>query len=243
MMAEILGKVSGYNHGRGGTMHIVDVSLGMLGANGIVSGGVGIALGAGWSIKLLGQDRVVVCFYGDGASNQGVVMEAMNMAALWKLPVIFACENNLYAQFTAITNSKLNISLSARAESFGIPSIEMDGQEVVGIYQTMMDMVGRVRQGNGPEFIEFKTYRYSGHHVGDPGTAYRDVNEVNEWRQHRDPITIFRDRLLKEGTCTMDELELIDKKVMLEVEEAVEFGKNAEFPIPSEVGRYVYPNA
>jgi TPP-dependent pyruvate/acetoin dehydrogenase alpha subunit len=242
MMAEILGKAAGYNQGRGGTMHIVDVSLGMLGANGIVGGGVGIALGAGWSIKFLGQERVAICFYGDGASNQGVIPEAMNMAALWKLPVIFACENNLYAQFTALSRSKCSVGLSARAEAFGLPATELDGQDVFGVYNTMSTMIQRVRSGEGPEFVEFKTYRYSGHHVGDPGTAYRDINEITEWKSHRDPLTLFTEKVLATNTCTADDLEQVERQVKAEVDEAVEFAKASPYPNPSEVIRYVYPH-
>jgi len=237
MMAEILGKADGYNQGRGGTMHIVDVSLGMLGANGIVGGGVGIALGAGWSIKFLGQPRVAVCFYGDGASNQGILQEAMNMASLWKLPVIFACENNLYAQFTSIARSKPGAPLSARAEAFGLPACEVDGQDVVAVHRLMTGLVRRVRAGGGPEFVEFKTYRYSGHHVGDPGTAYRDPGEVAEWKTRRDPITLLHNLALEQGLCAAGDLEEIEQRARQEADDAVEFAKAAAYPRPEEVSQ------
>jgi TPP-dependent pyruvate/acetoin dehydrogenase alpha subunit len=243
MMAEILGKSTGYNRGRGGTMHIVDVGLGMLGANGIVGGGLSIALGAGWSSKYLKENKVAVCFFGDGASNQGVVMETMNMAALWQLPVIFACENNLYAQFTAISKSKCSVGLSSRAEAFGLPATELDGQDIGSVYETMVEMIRRVRSGEGPEFVEFKTYRYSGHHVGDPGTIYRDPAEVAEWKSNRDPIALYREKILLEGVCTLEELTQIDNEIKQEVSEALEFAKGSEYPNSNEVGFYVYPNA
>lgn len=243
MMAEILGKAPGYNRGRGGTMHIVDVSLGMLGANGIVGGGVGIALGAGWSIKFLEHQNVAVCFYGDGASNQGILMEAMNMTSIWKLPVIFACENNGYAQFTSIHQSKAEVKLSARAESFGLRATELYGQDVLAIHDAMNEIVARVRNGTGPEYVEFSTYRYSGHHVGDPGTAYRNPEEVTEWKTHRDPITILHDRVLADGIFTSDLLEEIEQRAKAEADDAVDFARKADFPQPEEVSQYVYPNA
>ncbi len=243
MMAEILGKEAGYNRGRGGTMHIADVSLGILGANGIVSGGMPIAVGAGWSARQRGTGQVVVCFFGDGASSQGALAESMNMAAIWKLPVIFACENNLYGQFTAASNVVAGPRLGARAEAFGIPATEVDGQQVLTVYEAARGIVERVRAGGGPEFVELKTYRYGGHHVGDPGKAYRAAEEIEEWQTRRDPIRLFAEKLASEGVCSREEIEAVDREIQKEVDDAIEFAKAAEFPKASEVGRYVYPGA
>lgn len=241
MMAEVLGKEAGYNRGRGGTMHIADLSLGMLGANGIVGGGLGIAAGAGWSAKQRGTGQVCVCFYGDGAANQGVVMESMNMASIWKLPVIYVCENNMYGQYTANAKAAGGPSLSARAESLGLRAAEVYGQEVLSVYDTMVEAVGRVRRGEGPEFVEFKTYRYSGHHVGDPGKGYRAAEEIEEWKANRDPLKLFAAKLTGDKICGPEEIEGIDQEIQKEVDEAIEFAKAAPFPKVSEVSLYVYP--
>lgn len=243
MMAEILGKESGYNRGRGGTMHIADVSLGILGANGIVAGGMGIAAGAGWSAKQRGTGQVVVCFFGDGAANQGVLAEAMNMASIWKLPVIFALENNLYGQFTAAAHVAGGSRFGARAEAFGLRSTELYGQEVLSVYDATTAVVERVRKGSGPEFVELKTYRYGGHHVGDPGKAYRASEEIEEWKGNRDPIKLFGGKMLADKICGAEEIEAIGTEIQKEVDDAVEFAKAAPFPNPSEVGLYVYPDA
>jgi acetoin:2,6-dichlorophenolindophenol oxidoreductase subunit alpha len=243
MMAEVLGKESGYNRGRGGTMHIADLSLGILGANGIVAGGMGIAVGAGWSCKQRGTGQVSVCFFGDGAANQGVLAESMNMASIWKLPVIFACENNLYGQFTAASKVAGGSRFGARAEAFGLRATEVYGQEVLSVYDAMADVLERVREGGGPEFVELKTYRYGGHHVGDPGKAYRDSDEIEEWKANRDPIKLFSSKLLGERICSPEEIESIDTEIQKEVDDAVEFAKAAPFPNASEVGQYVYPDA
>ena len=243
MMAEVLGKEAGYNRGRGGTMHIADLSLGILGANGIVGGGLGIAAGAGWSIKMKGTDQVCVCFYGDGAANQGLVAESMNMASIWKLPVVYVCENNQYGQFTAASRVTAGTRLGARAEAFGIPATEGYGQDVLGVYEIMSAVVDRVRKGGGPEFVEFKTYRYGGHHVGDPGKAYRDVEEIEDWKQNRDPIVLLGNRLVGDRVCTREELDAIQQEIQREVDDAIEFAKAAPFPRVSEVSLYVYPES
>ena len=241
MMAEVLGKEPGYNRGRGGTMHIADLSLGMLGANGIVGGGLGIAAGAGWSIKQRGTDQVCVCFYGDGAANQGVVQESMNMASIWKLPVIYLCENNMYGQYTAKAKVAAGPRLGARAEALGLRATEVYGQEVWSVYETMAQVVDRVRAGGGPEFVECKTYRYYGHHVGDPGKAYRPAEEIEDWKTNRDPIKLFADKLVGDRICGPEELSAIDEEMQREVDGAVEFAKAAPFPEVSEVAKYVYP--
>lgn len=243
MMAEVLGKAAGYNRGRGGTMHIVDLSLGILGANGIVGGGMGIAAGAGWSSKQRGTGQVCVCFFGDGAANQGILYESMNMAAAWKLPVIYVCENNQYGQFTHTKRVSGGDRLGARAEAFGLRASEVYGQDVLAVYNTMVEVVERVRSGKGPEFVECKTWRYGGHHVGDPGKAYRPAEEIEEWKNNRDPLKILSGKLLGDGVCTAEEISAIDEEIQKEIDEAVEFAKAAPFPEESEVGLYVCPDA
>ncbi len=243
MMAEVLGKAPGYNRGRGGTMHIADLSLGMLGANGIVGAGLGIGVGAGWSSKMKKKGQVSVIFYGDGASNQGGVSESMNLASIWKLPVIFVCENNSYGQFTAKSKVAGGPSLGARAEAFGLRATEVYGQEVLSVYDTMVQVIERVRSGQGPEFVECKTYRFGGHHVGDPGKAYRPAEEVEDWKANRDPIKLFADKLTGDRVCTKAEVEAVDAEIQKEIDDAIEFAKAAPFPSESEVSMYVYPES
>ncbi len=243
MMAEVLGKAAGYNRGRGGTMHIVDLSLGILGANGIVGGGMGIAAGAGWSSKQRGTGQVCVCFFGDGAANQGILYESMNMAAAWKLPVIYVCENNRYGQFTYSKRVSGGDRLGARAEAFGLRATEVYGQEVLSVYDAMTEVLERVRSGNGPEFVECKTWRYGGHHVGDPGKIYRPADEIEEWKNNRDPIKLYAGKLLGDKLSTAGEISAIDEEIKQEIEAAVEFAKAAPFPEVSEVGLYVCPDA
>lgn len=243
MMAEILGKETGYNRGRGGTMHIADVSLGILGANGIVGGSFGIAAGAGWSAKMRGTGQVVACFFGDGATNQGVLSESMNLASIYKLPVIYVLENNGYGQFTSTSRASGCNRFGDRAEAFCLRANEGYGQDVFGVYDLMSQVVGRVRNGGGPEFVELKTYRYGGHHVGDPGKAYRAAEEIEDWKTNRDPIKLCADRLISDNMANREEVEAIDNEIQREVDEAIDFAKASEFPKPSEVGRYVYPDA
>ncbi|HEX2924609.1 MAG TPA: thiamine pyrophosphate-dependent dehydrogenase E1 component subunit alpha, partial [Chloroflexota bacterium] len=241
MMAEVLGKEAGYNKGRGGTMHIVDLSLGILGANGIVAGGLGIVAGAGWSAKQLKNGRVAVVFYGDGASNAGVVPESMNLSKIWNLPVIYVCENNQYGQFTARSKVAAGPRLGARAESYGLRATELDGQDVLGVYDAMCKVVDRVRNGGGPEFVECKTYRWGGHHVGDPGKAYRPAEEIEDWKTNRDPLKLFADKVTRDKLCTPEEIEAVNQEIQKEIDDAVEFAKTTPFPNVSEVSRYVYP--
>ncbi len=243
MMAEVLGKAAGYNRGRGGTMHIVDLSLGILGANGIVGGGMGIAAGAGWSAKQRGTGQVCVCFFGDGAANQGILYESMNMAAAWKLPVIYVCENNQYGQFTHTKRVTGGNRLGARAEAFGLRATETYGQDVLSVYDTIVEVVERARSGKGPEFVEFKTWRYGGHHVGDPGKIYRPAEEIDEWKNNRDPIKLFASKLLGDKLAEAGEVAAIDEEIKQEIEAAVEFAKSTPFPEESEVGLYVCPDA
>jgi pyruvate dehydrogenase E1 component alpha subunit len=238
MMAEILGKQTGYNRGKGGTMHIADCRIGVLGANGIVGGGFGIATGAGLSAKLQGSDRVSLCFFGDGATNEGLLFECLNLSAIWHLPVIFLCENNLYGEFTAISSVAGGDSLGARAAAFNIPTTVVDGQHVDAVYSAVKPAVDRARAREGPWFIEARTYRYHGHHVGDPGTAYRSAAEITSWKE-RDPIRLLEQRLLgleiPESTLTA-----IREEIASEIESAVTAAESAEFPTIDKVSRDVY---
>ena len=238
MMAEVMGRVTGYCRGKGGSMHIADLSLGILGANGIVSGGFGIAGGSALSAKLRRSGQVTVCFFGDGGSNQGVFFEVMNMSAVWDLPVIFVCENNHYGEYTAADNVAAG-KLADRSIPFGIPSAVVDGNDVVAVYEAASATVDRARSKQGPSLIECDTYRYQGHHVGDPGISYRSQEEREAW-QAKDPIARFGQRLLDESRTTEAALEAVGAEVEEEVLAAVEAGKAAPFPDVSEVDQHGY---
>ena len=197
MFAELFAKKTGYCHGKGGSMHIADLDLGILGANGIVGSGVPIATGAGLALKMKGSDRVTVCFFGDGASNTGAFYEGVNLASVWNLPVVFICENNQYAESTPRAVHQKVKNVADRAAAFNIPGAVMDGMDVFDVYQKAGEAIDRVRAGGGPILLEAKTYRFWGHYVGDP-QVYRTKEEVEEWRK-RDPILTFRDRVVNEG--------------------------------------------
>src|SRR3954470_17752861 len=200
MFCELLGKEEGYCHGKGGSMHIADHANGNLGANAIVGGSAGIATGAAFAAQRLGTDRVAVCFFGDGALGQGLLYEVMNMAALWKLPVIYVCENNLYNEHTHFSEVTAG-SITARAESFGIPAAEVDGQDVLAVRHAAEQAVERGRCGGGPSFLLAATYRYHGHHVGDIDRAYYRKKEEEElWVTERDPIELLAARIRDEAT-------------------------------------------
>ncbi|AQS48128.1 ABC transporter substrate-binding protein [Thioclava nitratireducens] len=243
MFCELLGKAEGYCRGKGGSMHIADQSHGNLGANAIVGGSMGIATGAALSARRLGRDDVTVCFFGDGATAQGLWYEVMNMAALWKLPVIYACENNGYSEYTK-TDEIAAGSLTARAEAFGIESFEVDGQDVLAVNELAQRLVARARKGEGPFFIELKTYRYHGHHVGDINRDYyRSKDEETIWKEQRDPIINFGKWLVGEGVASDAELEEIREAVKKDAADAVEYALAAAYPDPGEVDMHVYaPN-
>src|SRR5919206_3879848 len=222
MYCELLGKEEGYCKGKGGSMHIADHANGNLGANAIVGGSAGIATGAGFSAKALGTDRVSVCFFGEGALGQGLLYEVMNMAAIWKLPVIYVCENNLYNEYTNYEEVTAG-SIPKRAEAFGIPAEEVDGQDVLAVYAAAARAVERARRGEGPSFLECRTYRYHGHHVGDVDRSYyRTKDEEERWQAERDPIALLAARL-------GDDLQEIRERVEAEVDAAVEYALNAPF--------------
>ena len=229
MMAEVLGKEDGYCRGKGGTMHIADFSKGILGANGIVGAGIPIATGSGYSAKVRGTDQVTVAFFGDAASNQGTFHESINMAAAWKLPVVYVCENNLYGisvDIRKVTNTK---DITTRALAYGIPGVMVNGNDVLEVYRVNKEAVERARKGEGPSLIECKTYRFKGHHVGDPGRVYRLEKERNEWMV-RCPIKTYKERLLTENVATDKELVIIEEDVKQRIEEAVDFAIKSPYP-------------
>lgn len=227
MLAELMGKESGYCHGRGGSMHVANLAQNNLGANGIVGGGIPLATGAGLAVKYKGGDQVVICFFGDGAINQGVFHESINLAAIYKLPVIFVVENNHYAVSTRIQDSTLIPNLSQRADGFGIPGISLDGNDAVVIHEEMVKVVARTRQVQGPTLVECKTYRHGGHHINDPG-AYMPEEEMKYWKS-KDPVLVLRKRLADEGVAE-PELKEIEQRVEAKIEEAVAFAINSPEP-------------
>jgi pyruvate dehydrogenase E1 component alpha subunit len=240
MFCELLGKAAGYCRGKGGSMHIADQENGNLGANAIVGGSAALATGAAFANKRLGNDRVVVCFFGEGALGQGVLYESMNMAQLWKLPVLYVCENNLYNEYTHHTESTAG-SMRARAEAFGILTVEVDGQNVREVHETAQQMVARARQGEGPAFILCHTYRYHGHHVGDINRAYyRSPDEEKDWKTNRDPLKTLQEWLTANQMADEGIFQQIERDVQTEVERAVEYALNAPYPEPEEVSQHVY---
>jgi pyruvate dehydrogenase E1 component alpha subunit len=240
MFAELLGKEAGYCRGKGGSMHIADPETGNLGANAIVGGSAGIATGAALSAKMRGSDQVAVCFFGEGALGQGLLYEEMNMAALWKLPVIYVCENNMYNEYTHYTET-LAGDVTARARAFGMHAESIDGQQVQLVQETMEKMVERARKGEGPSFLECKTYRYYGHHVGDINrTYYRSKEEEQEWHSERDPLQLLAGKLLSEHLTDQQVLDQIMAQVQSEVDGGVEFAIQAPFPAAEEVDQDVY---
>ncbi|MCD6240011.1 pyruvate dehydrogenase (acetyl-transferring) E1 component subunit alpha [Candidatus Bathyarchaeota archaeon] len=238
VMAEILGKKTGYCKGKGGSMHIADFSVGILGATGVVGAGIPIAVGAGLSIKLRGTDQVVACFFGDGASNQGTFHEGINMAAIWKLPVLFVCENNLYAMGTRQSRVMLIEKISERAAAYGIPGVTVDGNDVLAVYEAAREAVERAKKGEGPTLIECRTYRHKGHSRMDPAT-YRPKEEVEYWLK-KDPIPRFKSKLLEMGILTEEEAKGIEEQVSREIEEAVKFALESPYPEPEEALKDVY---
>jgi pyruvate dehydrogenase E1 component alpha subunit len=240
MFAELLGKEAGYCKGKGGSMHIADPETGNLGANAIVGGSAGIATGAALSAKRLKTNQVTVCFFGDGAMGQGLLYEVMNMAALWKLPVIYVCENNLYNEYTH-NSETLAGDMITRAAGFGVPGEAIDGQDVRKVYATAKQIVNRVRGGAGPAFLVCNTYRFHGHHVGDiKRDYYRSKEEELMWKTERDPVKILADYLLSEKMADRSALDRIYAEVEAEVQKAVKFAIDAPYPGVDEVDQDIY---
>jgi pyruvate dehydrogenase E1 component alpha subunit len=240
MMAELLGRSTGYCKGKGGSLHIADFEGGNLGANGIVGGGIPIAVGAGISIQNRGEDRVAVCFFGDGASNQGTFHESINLSALWRLPVIFVCENNLYALSTPVREAVSAPHISDRASGYGIPGLHVDGMDILEVYSKTKKAVERARAGQGPTLVECVTYRFHGHHVADPGKgAYRTKEEIDQWLK-RCPINGFKKRLTEEKILTEEIEKAIEARVKIAIEEAVRFAIESPFPSPEEATKDIF---
>jgi pyruvate dehydrogenase E1 component alpha subunit len=240
MFAELLGKKAGYCKGKGGSMHIADPATGNLGANAIVAGSAGIATGAAFSAKYLGTRQVAVCFFGEGALGQGVLYEEMNLAQLWKLPVIYACENNMYNEYTHFSETTAGEILS-RPAAFGIAAESVDGQNVRAVYQAANKYIERAREGDGPAFLLLNTYRYRGHHVGDIAREYyRSKQEEQGWASDRDPIKIMTGWMLDNKVVDQATLDGINDELTAQMDAAVEFAIQAPFPTPDEVEQDIY---
>lgn len=239
MMAELYGRATGYCKGKGGSMHIADVNKGILGANGIVGAGLALACGPALMAKVKGTDQVTVCFFGDGASNQGTFHESMNLSSIWKLPVIYVVENNGYAQSTPQDYHQNVDDISVRAQAYGVPGITVNGMDFFAVHEAAGEAIKRARQGHGPTLMECKTYRYYGHFQGDPMT-YRTKEEMEEYRKNRDCLNIFRKTVTDRRIATEEELERIEKRVAEEVNAAVEFAEESKFPEPEEALKDVY---
>jgi len=236
-MAEILGKKTGYCKGKGGSMHIADFTVGMLGATAVVGAGLPIAVGAGLSAKLRKTDQVTACFFGEGASNQGTFHESINMASTWSLPVIFVCENNLYAMGTRQSRIMNVENIADRAASYGIPGVTVDGNDVLAVSEASQKAVERARDGGGPTLIECKTYRHKGHSRVDPA-KYRPKEEVEQWLA-RDPIRRFKETL-QNLSFSLTELQKIEDRVAADIQEAVKFALQSPYPAPEEALEDVY---
>ncbi len=240
MFAELLGKEAGYCRGKGGSMHIADPATGNLGANAIVCGSAGIATGAALTSKRMKTGRVSVCFFGEGALGQGVLYEVMNLAALWKLPVIYVCENNLYTEYTHFSETTAG-DILARGTAFGVPAESVDGQDVRAVHSAAQRLVNRARNGEGPAFLVCNTYRYTGHHVGDINREYyRSKQEEQEWKTKRDPIKNMGEWLISQKIADANVLKEMESEIREEMKVAVEFAISAPYPGVEEVDQDVY---
>jgi len=228
MMAELYGKATGYCKGKGGSMHIADIDLGILGANGIVGAGQPISVGAAFACKYKKTDAVAICFFGDGASNRGTFHEAMNMASSFKLPVVFVCENNMYG-ISNYQKHHMNISdIADRAGAYGVPGVSVDGNDVIAVYEAASEAVARARRGDGPSIVECKTWRHRGHFEGDPA-KYKDPEEQKAWLA-KDPIPRIEAKLIELGMATQAEIDAMRAKVSEEIEAAVKFAEDSPEP-------------
>ncbi len=241
MMAELFGKKSGYNKGKGGSMHIAEMELGILGANGIVGGGIPIAGGAALSANMRGTDQVALCFLGDGACNTSRFHEGINLASCWKLPIIYLIENNQYAESTKISDTCMIANIADRAHAYGIPGVTVDGNDVIAVYEAVAEAVARAKKGEGPTLVETKTYRYHGHYEGDP-CNYQSEEEITEWKK-KDPIVRFKKKLMEMDVLTEDEAINIEQEIKREIDEAVKFAEESPFPDPIETLDDVFAGA
>jgi pyruvate dehydrogenase E1 component alpha subunit len=238
MMAELLGRATGYSGGKGGSMHIADMDKHMLGANGIVGGGMGLATGAALTAKLQKTGAVAICFFGDGALEQGILHETTNMAAIWKLPVVFVCENNQYAMSASAAWSVAGGDPARRAAGYGIPGTTVDGMDLFAVHAAASEFVERARRGDGPAYLICTTYRFHGHHAGDP-LNYREKEEVERWRL-RDPIELVKQAAVASGVMRADEIESLERQIEQQIEEAVEFAKNSPDPTVDQLMTDIY---
>jgi len=238
MYAELFARQDGYNRAKGGSLHMIDTELGFLGANGIVGGGIPLATGAALQLKRIGSQAIAVSFFGDGATNEGSFHESLNLASLWSLPVVYVCENNLYGEFTRQDKHQPVKDIAVRADSYAIPGVIVDGNDVLAVRRAMDEAATRARSGRGPTLIEAKTYRHRGHYEGDMGT-YRPPEEVSEWLV-RDPIALFGRRLVQAHGIMEEELERITSDVERELDEAAAFADSSPHPSPDEALEDVY---
>jgi len=238
MMAEFLGKETGYCRGRGGSMHIADVEGGNLGATGVVGGGLATAVGAALSCKMGGVDQITLCFFGDGAVNMGIFHESLNLAAIWTLPVVFVCENNQYAMSMSVEKALPIQDIADRACAYDIPGVVVDGNDVLAVHDAVAEAVERARAGEGPTLVECKTYRWRGHSKSD-AQRYRTREEVETWKE-KDPIARFRAYLLKKGVLSEDDAQQIEKEAHELIEEAVAFAEYSPEPRVEEIAEGVY---
>jgi len=238
MMAELYGKRTGYNKGKGGSMHIADVEIGILGANGIVGAGIPIAGGAALSAQMRETGQVTICFLGDGATNTTRFHEGVNLASIWRLPVVYVIENNLYAESTPISYAANIPNIAARAAAYGIPGKTVDGNDVLAVYEAVGEAVARARKGEGPTLVECKTYRWHGHYEGDTQT-YRTKEEIEEWKK-KDPIPRFGKKLIEMGVLTQKDADKIEQEISKEIDKAVKFAEESPLPKPEETLEDVY---
>ena len=238
MMAELLGRATGYSGGKGGSMHIADMDKHMLGANGIVGGGMGLATGAALTARLQKTGSVAICFFGDGALEQGILHETTNLAAIWKLPVVYVCENNQYAMSARSDWSVAGGDPARRAAGDGIPGVTVDGMDLFAVHAAASELVERARRGDGPAYLVCNTYRYHGHHAGDP-LNYREKEEVERWRQ-QDPIERVKRAAVERGVMSESEVADLERRVEAQIDEAVEFAKNSPDPTPDQLMTDIY---
>ena len=239
MMAELLGKATGTNKGKGGTMHIADITKGMLGANGVVGSNIPVATGVALSAQVQGKDSVSVVFFGDGAANQGSLHESMNLASIWKLPVLFVCENNRYAESTPVEYAVSGTSVANRAEGYAMPGVTVDGQSALDMFEVAGEAVARARAGDGPTLIEAQTYRYMGHFGADDPLSYR-TSEEEQYYKDRDCLDRMKAYLTETGAATQEDMDAIDTRAVEAVAAAVKFAEESPFPSPEELTTDVY---
>ncbi|MBI3799974.1 MAG: thiamine pyrophosphate-dependent dehydrogenase E1 component subunit alpha [Deltaproteobacteria bacterium] len=241
MMAELFGKATGTCKGKGGSMHIADMDKGMLGANGIVGGGPPLACGSGLTAKLNKTNQVTICFFGDGASEQGTLHESLNLASIWKLPIIFVAENNGYAESTPAHYHCSVENIADRASAYNMPGVTLDGNDIFAVYEASHEAVARARTGQGPTLLECKTYRFNGHFEGDAQT-YKIAAENEKYQKERDPIKLFRDNVLARHLVSEAEFKAIDDRVAAQIDEGVKFAEESPFPDVKETYTDVYVN-